>query len=710
MPNSNNKISILQDQQIPFFIREDHTHFVDFLKAYYRYLEEYDSTLKDGRLIERLNSHMENQYIDTVRHSELELELQKKFLQAFSRSTVIDKAILLKYAQDLYRARGTAIATRFLVQAITGEEKTEVYHPKVDILKASDGKWFKQKSLRVRNIMVDGQSNTALSGLQKFVGRTLTGNNSNASATVESVNRFYETGILISEILLSEIYGTFEGFESVVSYYTEDGTTKSVSANVYNSYVYSVDIEAAGTGYETGTIIPITNAENDNGSGAIIQISSVSTGNVRNVVVTYGGAGYRRGDDTLIVGTGTGAGINVASVDVSETYHPNTYYFTRNYLYEEANTPMNTTTFTVWGGNANVAISNLGNIFVFDNTGPALTMEVYSPGTNYTEPPTISIVSNSVIKTAGILGRMSINDGGANYEIGDVLTFTNVPGGYGSGANAAVTNVASNGAITAVQFVPVDGQHTGGSGYNMSYLPTVSIASSNGSGANVTVTQLLGYGANVSGESGDIGSILGITIIARGDGYSIAPTLDLTNLGDGTANLVAHIIRGVYTYPGYYLNDDGFISSFNFLRGPHYRQNYSYVVRSYVPLKRYKNTLLDLNHPAGTKLFADLKIEYTANNRTIGPMTSNVSHTIFKNGTWENDNANVTLYQTNHGFSNGENAYLEFTSGDVSNVTNGFFGDILVVNNNVFSVIHYANTTNGISSSGNVTIGRTVND
>lgn len=107
----------------------------------------------------------------------------------------------MKYAQDLYRARGTAIATRFLVQAITGEEKTEVYHPKVDILKASDGKWFKQKSLRVRNIMVDGQSNTALSGLQKFVGRTLTGNNSNASATVESVNRFYETGILISEIL-----------------------------------------------------------------------------------------------------------------------------------------------------------------------------------------------------------------------------------------------------------------------------------------------------------------------------------------------------------------------------------------------------------------------------------------------------------------------------------------------------------------------------
>ncbi|NDB61776.1 hypothetical protein EB001_25545, partial [bacterium] len=53
------------------------------------------------------------------------------------------------------------------------------------------------------------------------------------------------------------------------------------------------------------------------------------------------------------------------------------------------------------------------------------------------------------------LGRLKINNGGDNYKIGDELIFTTSGHmNFGFGAAAAVTNVASNGAITKVELQP----------------------------------------------------------------------------------------------------------------------------------------------------------------------------------------------------------------------------------------------------------------
>ena len=92
-------------------------------------------------------------------------------------------------------------------------------------------------------------------------------------------------------------------------------------------------------------------------------------------------------------------------------------------------------------------------------------------------------------------------------------------------------------------------------------------------------------------------------MLFRSSGYITAPDVDLTGSGDGTANANAVIVEGVFTYPGRYLTDDGFISSYKFLEDRDYYQPFSYVIKSTQSLSKYKQPLKDLVHPSGMKLF-----------------------------------------------------------------------------------------------------------
>ncbi len=61
-------------------------------------------------------------------------------------------------------------------------------------------------------------------------------------------------------------------------------------------------------------------------------------------------------------------------------------------------------------------------------------------------------------------------------------------------------------------------------------------------------------------------------------------------------------------YPGFYVNSRGFIDDFSFLRDDLYWQEFSYVVKINEQLKKFKNHVLSMLHPAGLKLFADYNI------------------------------------------------------------------------------------------------------
>jgi len=313
--------------------------------------------------------------------------------------------------------------------------------------------------------------------------------------------------------------------------------------------------------------------------------------------------------------------------------------------------------------------------WVYANTGPASTIVINSGGTNYTTEPTISVLANSQIQQLGILGRLEIVTGGSDYQVGDVIQFINVVGGYGFGALANVTAIdeANSNTITSVSFQEMPGQITGGSGYDMNYLPTANVISSNGTGANVIVTNILGTGAEFFTLTSALGTINRITITNRGSKYlQYNTTIDLTGSGDGNATANVLVVDGVFSYPGRYLNDDGHLSSYKFLQDRDYYQPFSYVIRSTESISRYRKAVTEITHPAGMKLFGEYR-DITTNTAYGNVIASGAIESTIYNKEYVKTGNSINISYTTHGLSVNANVVLEFTSGGSENVRNGIY-------------------------------------
>lgn len=708
MSTTNNKISNLVSRQLPFFVRNDHPNFVAFVEAYYEYLEQTEPTLANGKVVDRSRNLLNYIDIDTTIDDFAE-KLYERFLNFIPKDTKADKNLIIKNAKDFYRATGSEKSIRFLMRVLFNED-IDFYYPKKDILKASDGKWYIEKNLRIQEEAVDGVANTSTSALEKFVNRRITGNNSNASAKVESVTRFFDDNIRIDELVISDIKGQFQDGEDIRAFFEEDTITKMVTGRIFGGLLNGVRIVDGGTGYSRGD--PVTLVTTDkNARGAIATVDKVSTGNISaiSVLLEDGGAGYRVGDFMAISDpNGLGANAFVSSVIPDGKYHPNSYNIIYATIETVANANINNINYGLYfagfetGSNANTTLVNSLSTWAFTNTGPVRLMTVNEPGAGYIAP-SIAVFGNTAIKSLGILGRMQIVDGGLSYQIGDTIEFINPPGHYGYGGKGNVTNVAANGKITEVKFV-ANGEVIGGVGYSPDALPRANVITTTGNGANIIVTAALGSGGTFKEANTIIGRIERVLITRGGSSYTAQNTIiDMTAFGDGTANLQPVLLEGIITKPGRYINDDGHLSSFNFLEDRDYYQNFSFVVRVKESISNYRNALKDLAQPAGTKLFGDYVNALTSVNVENYVVISNTEVILSKDGTFRASNSNsVYIYVRNHGFANNDNVYVEFNSGVTVNTVNGIYmvSNVLASNVNTFNV----RISSAATASGNATI------
>ena len=692
---TNNRISNLVNSQVPFFVRNDHQKFVQFIEAYYEFLEQ------EGRLVSTAKNVVSYNDIDRT-IDQFADKLYNQYMKNIPSTVLADKNLLLKHIKDFYLSRGSEKSIRFLLNILFAEEGIDFYYPKTDILKASDGKWYVQKSLRVNGLQINAQANNNFVALEKFQNRRLYGNTSLASATVERVDRFFEKGTQIDELILSGIRGTFKNGEVVYALFDENQIeNNSVTANVFGGIITAVDITNSGTGYNIGDHPIITGTS---GSGGDIVIDRVSTGNIQSISVLNGGAGYRV-DDLLLIsgGGGTGANANISFVLSDSSVHPNSYNIIYSQIYLEQNTAIGNITYSNLVSSivdpANNFIANSMSYFVYGNTGPAQSITVLSVGSGFTSTPSITVAANNRIRELGILGRMDIINGGQGYQVNDTITFTNIFGGYGFGAAANVTNVAANGYITQVKFVEVPGHIIGGTGYNTSGVPKYPIAnviSANAGayGANVVVSAILGDGGSYIIANSTIGAIESLMILSGGAGYSSGNTyLDFTGIGDGTATANVTVVEGSYSYPGRYLNDDGFLSASNYLEDRDYYQNFSYVIRSKVAIDKYRKALKELVHPAGMKVFGQYMFEDMNDDMLTSDDADDIVYTSYKATTYKIAN-NAIINYTAHGLTNANSVYVQFTSGNIANFAatantyspNGIYRVANVINSDAFTI------------------------
>lgn len=118
---------------------------------------------------------------------------------------------------------------------------------------------------------------------------------------------------------------------------------------------------------------------------------------------------------------------------------------------------------------------------------------------------------------------------------------------------------------------------------------------------------------------GDDGDITKMSIRKYGLGYNLKFPLTNIKLDSNTSIDSAYIdleLGAVIDYPGYYLNEDGHISTTKFIHDGEYYQQFSYVLYVDESPARFRQALKQLIHPAGFKMFGGFRSQELIKART----------------------------------------------------------------------------------------------
>lgn len=272
MAHKPKKISPLIKGHLPEFVQEDHPLFIDFMEAYYEWMEESGNAIDANRSLLSYNDidHTLEKFVTFFK---------KELMSSFPENILADKRKLLKHIKQFYRAKGTEKSYRLLFNVIFNSP-VDFYYPHTNMLRASNGKWQQDKTLRVQAITGDPFH---------FVSGTIFGTSTNASAYVDEVKTIQIGPFFVYELLLnrSSILGTFAPGEIIRS---ESG----IEARAYALFG-GIDFESGdrGLNYEVGDTFTL-----NGGSGFFgeAEVTSVGTnGEILRIQVTDYGINY----DTL---------------------------------------------------------------------------------------------------------------------------------------------------------------------------------------------------------------------------------------------------------------------------------------------------------------------------------------------------------------------------------------------------------------------------
>ena len=126
------KTSLLIPSQLPEYIRDDPSYekFVLFLQSYYEWLEE------NGNVLDRSNKILSYADIDNTTDEFLQY-YANDFLQYIPESAFVDRREAVRFAKQLYQAKGVPSSFKFLFRMLYNSD-FEYYMTKDSVLRASD--------------------------------------------------------------------------------------------------------------------------------------------------------------------------------------------------------------------------------------------------------------------------------------------------------------------------------------------------------------------------------------------------------------------------------------------------------------------------------------------------------------------------------------------------------------------------------------------
>jgi hypothetical protein len=523
------KTSLLVSSQLPEFVRDEpaYANFVLFLEAYYEWLEQ------NHNVSDRSKNLLNYKDIDNTSAEFLDY-FYNDFLAYFPKEILADKVKVTKLAKELYQSKGTPASYKFLFRILYNSD-VELFYTKDAVLKASAGKWYVARSLKLASSNLN---------FLKAANLRVFGLTTKSIATIETA---VVSGTKI-ELFISNIERLFQSGEIVRVVDSNNQTVLfdelPLEAKIVGQISQvKIDPNNRGLFYQPNDPVVVyggLNADIQSPIGATAEVDKTTTGSIQRIKVETGGYGYRADPNTKIsITNATGAIAIVGSLDPTANTIANVSFIPSDIIGFKKDIVISNTNYYF----ANTGVSNvnttLANAFSFlaFSTYPISSVLIENGGGGITIQPTVTADSlystddpliQGNLKNLGILAPIYINDGGLGYQINDTIVLT---GGSGYGANANVISINANGSIISVGYTYKSGSigyPLGGLGYNGS-LPSVSVNSANvqASGAILTVPGILGDGATFTPAVDRVGSISSIKLINTGEDYISTPNVSL---------------------------------------------------------------------------------------------------------------------------------------------------------------------------------------
>lgn len=283
------KVSAVVSQQVPEFVREDHPQFVNFLEAYYEWLEQ-------NYALRNIESYID---IDDTIDEYVEY-FADQIANLVPKNLVADKRLMLKHAKELYVSKGTPQSYNLLFRLMFDEVPQQIYYPKTDMLRISDGKWASFRIVRGVDLIGDSF---------ELVGQIITqdpfsGLDKGATGRVESVVK-YNVGVnLITEITISDegLLGEFEPNQIVYGISTVTGERVEIELI---PFVPEVIVNKRGKYYASGDLVSVVSGDGEDFRG---EVGSISNGSVKSVAVLSPGENHFYKQPVLFDNTDAGYG------------------------------------------------------------------------------------------------------------------------------------------------------------------------------------------------------------------------------------------------------------------------------------------------------------------------------------------------------------------------------------------------------------------
>lgn len=465
-------------------------------------------------------------FIDSLR-KEFSPKIPKRLYTEIDNSNntrEVDTKKFIKFIKQFYNSKGAEKSIKFLFR-ILFDSDVELYFPKLDMLRISDGKWSQDSVIRITPFesSISEENFTDL-----YLGEKIIGVNSGTTAVIQSIHDVSIAGTgTVFELNLTDINGIFDNSGEDIKVYNLDRTKSINPIGTIKPCIVSLDITDGGINYSVGdqilssqsflarvTTIGTVNSEpryfNISNLQSLLyrSFNTTSDVNATSKTITFkNNHNFVTGDPiTYTFGQATQDKTLTADFNVYEDidYNNDVILFDSEHTYNNGD---------------KVIYSFNGATGPDGATGPIGLIDdnTYYVGTN-------------LENASGIVARANITSGGTGYSSAPVLTFTN-PFTGATSFNSGAANIGSTGFSLNTQ-VQVNFAIPGATGVSSKfYKATNAIADS-----TAVPTHDYGLtnnwrfiGRNTLGVATiSSGSVNNIKITDGGFGYSIAPTISFS--------------------------------------------------------------------------------------------------------------------------------------------------------------------------------------